>query len=45
MSETKMKRISELQDLVFDGVTNPYVPPAALKISDTLKLHSEFGSD
>ena len=45
MSETKMKRISELQDLVFDGVTNPYVPPAALNISDKLKLHSEFGSD
>lgn len=45
MSETKMKRISELQDLVFDGVTNPYVPPAELNISDKLKLHSEFGSD
>ena len=45
MSETKMKRISELQDLVFDGVTNPYVPPAELNISDKLKLHSEFDSD
>ena len=45
MSETKMKRISELQDLVFDGVTNPYVPPAELNICDKLKLHSEFGND
>ena len=45
MVETEMKRISELSDFDFDGVTNPYVPGATLKISDKLQLHTEYDTD
>ncbi len=41
MSDTDLKRISELGHLDFDGVTNPYVPAATLNISDKLTLHTE----
>ncbi|MGI9607301.1 MAG: hydantoinase B/oxoprolinase family protein [Acidimicrobiales bacterium] len=37
-----MTRISEMPDVVFDGVNNPYVPPEMLTISDTLKLHQRW---
>ncbi len=40
-----MKRISELGDLDFDGITNPYVPRDKLKISNKLQLHTEFETD
>ena len=40
-----MPRISEMTDTVFDGVTNPYVPPATLRISPALALHREAETD
>jgi N-methylhydantoinase B len=40
-----MPKISEMSGTVFDGVTNPYVPPAALRISPKLKLHRESAPD
>src|SRR3569833_1963978 len=40
-----MKKISELPDVVFDGVTNPYVPPRQLRISPQLALHRAFEAE
>lgn len=37
-----MPRISEITDVDFDGVNNPYVPPKQLRISPKLKLHSDW---
>ncbi len=37
-----MPRISEITDVDFDGVNHPYVPPAKLRISPKLKLHSTW---
>ena len=34
-----MPRISEMADTNFDGIAQPYVPPAKLQISDKLRLH------
>jgi N-methylhydantoinase B len=34
-----LPKISEMTGTVFDGVTNPYVPPSELRISPKLKLH------
>ena len=39
MTETRMPRVSEMTETVFDGVTYPYVPPKTLRISPRLKLH------
>jgi N-methylhydantoinase B len=38
-------KISELTDVVFDGVNNPYVPPKELTISPKLRLHRDAGGD
>ena len=43
--ETSMLRISEMGDVRFDGKHYPYVPPDALRISDTLKLHRDWAED
>ena len=43
--ETSMLRISEMGDVRFDGKHYPYVPPEALRISDTLKLHRNWSDD
>ena len=40
-----MPRISELTDVDFDGVNNPYVPPKELRISPKLKLHRDWTRD
>jgi N-methylhydantoinase B len=40
-----MAKISELKDTVFDGRTNPYVPPKRLNISPKLKLHTRSTDD
>ena len=40
-----MPRISELTDVDFNGIENPYVPPKQLRISDKLKLHTDFDAD
>ena len=45
MSDAELKRISELTDHTFDGITNPYVPPKTLDIARSLKLHSEYAMD
>jgi len=45
MSDAELKRISELTDHTFDGITNPYVPPKTLDIARSLKLHSEYDMD
>lgn len=45
MTSTEMKKISELTDEVFDGVTNPYVPGKTLKIDPSLKLHTDYEAD
>jgi N-methylhydantoinase B len=37
-----MPRISEMTDVDFNGVENPYVPPKQLRISDKLKLHQRW---
>lgn len=37
-----MKRISQITDVNFDGVNNPYVPPKELNISPKLKLHRDW---
>lgn len=34
-----MARISEMTGVVFDGLTQPYVPPKTLRIAPQLKLH------
>ena len=36
-----MPRISELTETDFNGIENPYVPPAQLRIADKLKLHTD----
>jgi N-methylhydantoinase B len=38
-------KISELTEIVFDGVNNPYVPPKQLTISPKLKLHRDASGD
>ena len=43
--ETSMLRISEMGDVRFDGKHYPYVPPEALRISDTPKLHRNWSDD
>ncbi|TDJ68718.1 MAG: hypothetical protein E2O35_02410, partial [Proteobacteria bacterium] len=40
-----MPRISELTDVDFNGVEQPYVPPKVLSISDKLSLHRHWDSD
>ena len=40
-----MPRISEMTDVDFNGVENPYVPPKTLRIADKLKLHRSFDAD
>ena len=40
-----MPRISELKDINFDGIENPYIPPKNLKISKKLSLHKEFDAN
>ena len=37
MTEPRMPRVSEMTETVFDGVSYPYVPPKALRISPRLK--------
>ena len=45
MSEQGMQRISEMTDVNFDGVNNPYVPPNELVISDKLALHRDWETE
>ncbi|MDA0823494.1 MAG: hydantoinase B/oxoprolinase family protein [Proteobacteria bacterium] len=40
-----MPRISEMTDVDFNGVDQPYVPPKVLKISEKLKLHKTWDSE
>jgi len=40
-----MPRISELTDVDFNGVDQPYVPPEILNISDKLTLHQQWDTD
>ena len=40
-----MPSISELTEVDFNGVENPYVPPRELRISDKLKLHRNWSED
>jgi N-methylhydantoinase B len=40
-----MAKISEMTGTVFDGVTNPYVPPATLSISPKLKLQRAWQTE
>ena len=40
-----MLRISEMQDVRFDGKDYPYVPPETLRIPDSLKLHRDWSED
>lgn len=37
-----MPRISEMTDVDFNGVENPYVPPKVLRIAPKLKLHQRW---
>ncbi|MBX9606945.1 MAG: hydantoinase B/oxoprolinase family protein [Gammaproteobacteria bacterium] len=37
-----MPRISEMTDVDFNGVENPYVPPKVLRIASKLKLHQRW---
>ena len=37
-----MTRISEMRDVDFNGVDQPYVPPPELSISAKLRLHTDF---
>ena len=37
-----MPRISQITDVVFDGINSPYVPPKELSISPSLKLHRDW---
>lgn len=37
-----MPRISQITDVAFDGIDNPYVPPKELNISPSLKLHRDW---
>jgi N-methylhydantoinase B len=40
-----MPRISEMHDVDFNGIDQPYVPPAVLSISPKLKLHRDWDTD
>ena len=40
-----MPRISELNDVDFNGIENPYVPPAQLRIADKLRLHNTWENE
>lgn len=40
-----MKKLSELDPSLFDGVRRGYVPPARLRIAPGLKLHDDFDAD
>ena len=40
-----MPRISEMTDVDFNGIENPYVPPKTLRIADKLKLHRDWDAD
>jgi N-methylhydantoinase B len=40
-----MKKLSELTDVVFDGIKRPYVPPKTLTIKGGLKLHQKWETD
>ncbi|NQV21857.1 MAG: hydantoinase B/oxoprolinase family protein, partial [Rhodospirillales bacterium] len=40
-----MAKVSEMTDVVFDGVTEPYIPGPALNISPKLKLHRTWETD
>ena len=40
-----MPRVSEITDIDFNGIENPYIPPEKLKISEKLILHSEWDSN
>jgi N-methylhydantoinase B len=37
-----MPRISQITDVAFDGINNPYVPPKELSISPSLTLHRDW---
>jgi N-methylhydantoinase B len=40
-----MAKISEIDDVKFDGVKHPYVPPKQLRISPRLKMHTRHLRD
>ncbi len=40
-----MTKVSEMTDVVFDGVTEPYIPGPELNISPKLKLHQTWETD
>ena len=40
-----MPRISEMTDVDFNGIENPYVPPKILKIASKLKLHQTWDKE
>jgi N-methylhydantoinase B len=40
-----MPRISAMQDVDFNGVERPYVPPKTLRIADKLQLHTRAAAD
>jgi len=40
-----MPKVSELKDVAFDGITEPYIPGAKLKISPKLRLHNTWSDD
>lgn len=40
-----MTRISEMTDVDFNGIDQPYVPPAKLRIADKLRLHQRWDKD
>ncbi|MEQ9061026.1 MAG: hydantoinase B/oxoprolinase family protein [Gammaproteobacteria bacterium] len=40
-----MPRISEMPEVDFNGIENPYVPPKQLRISDKLRLHSRYDAE
>jgi N-methylhydantoinase B len=40
--DLKLRKVSEMKDVKFDGKTYGYVPPKKLTISPKLKLHTKF---
>ena len=40
-----MKKVSECDGSIFDGVNSPYIPPKELRISPKLKLHRDAASE
>jgi N-methylhydantoinase B len=40
-----MPRISQMTDVDFNGIDQPYVPPKVLNISDKLKLHQNWDTE